>query len=195
MSKGAFWVLAAQFAPRIIQVNRSTWLAVVFGFISLIVLSVWALFALIGWLWDQGKTLAEGAPEATRAVVTQVEQALPGAREKLSEVLPALKAEPLPRDVSGSDIGPVQRFPDLVRSFWKTSVEETAVSYEGRADYVSVLNHYIKGFIAQGYLQNVVSATATAEVHDYRKGTERIRFEITQLPQGKVKATIIDTVP
>jgi len=41
----------------------------------------------------------------------------------------------------------------------------------------------------------VVLAAPAGEVHDYRKGDERIRFEITQLPQGKVKATIIAVLP
>jgi hypothetical protein len=63
--------------------------------------------------------------------------------------------------------------------------------YEGRADYLVVLDHYAKGFASQGYAQGVISATPESEEHEYRKGDDRVRFKIAQLPQGKVKVTII----
>lgn len=52
-----------------------------------------------------------------------------------------------------------------------------------------------QSFATQGYAQSVMSATPEAEAHDYRKGDERVRFEITRLPQGKVKATIVAVLP
>ncbi len=195
MSKPALAALLAQFAPRFLQVRRGTWIAIGLGLLTLFVLLIWAAVSLFGWLWGQGKSLTEGAPEAVRSITSQVEQAVPGARETLGELLPALKSEPLPRDVSGTDVGPVARYPGLARSHWHRDGREITVRYEGRADYVAVLNHYAQAFAAQGYAQNVLSATPDGEEHDYRKGDERVRFRIAQLPQGKVKATIIAVLP
>lgn len=186
--------LAAQFSPRLIQVRRGTWIALGLGFLMLLFLLGWAALSLLGWIWGQGKSLAWGAPEAVRSIASQVEQAVPGARESLGAMVPALKPEP-PRDVSGTDIGPVPRYPGLARSHWHRDGREIAVGYEGRADYVAVLDHYAQGFAAQGFAQNVISATPETESHDYLKGNERVRFEIARLPQGKVKATIVAVLP
>lgn len=187
--------LAAQFAPRFLQVRRGTWIAIGLGLLTLFVLLIWAAVALFGWLWGQGKSLTDGAPEAARAVVSQVEQAVPGARAALGDLVPALKPEPPPRDVSGTDVGSVARYPGLARSHWRRDGHEITVSYEGRADYVAVLDHYAQGFAGQGFAQNVVSATHEGETHDYRKGDARVRFEITRLPRDKVKATIVAVQP
>lgn len=195
MNNPALVALAAQFVPRVLQVRRGTWIAIGLGLLTLFVLLTWAAISLFGWLWGQGKSLTEGAPEAVRIITSQVEQAVPGARETLSDLIPALKPEPPPRDVSGTDIGPVPRYPSLARSHWHRDGREITVRYEGRADYAAVINHYAKGFAAAGYAQSVVSAAPEGEEHDYRKGDERVRFNIAQLPQGKVKATIIAALP
>jgi hypothetical protein len=195
MSKGGLLIMASQFAPRFFQIRRGTWLAIAVSLMALLVVSAWAALALFGWLWGQGKSLAEGAPDAARAVIAQVEQAVPGARETLGELVPALRPEPPPRDVSGTDLGPVARYPGLARSHWHRDGREITVRYEGRADYAAVLDHYAKGFAAQGYTQNVVSAAPEGEEHDYRKNDDTVRFKVAQSPQGKVKATIITVLP
>ena len=92
-------------------------------------------------------------------MIAKVENTVPGAREKLGEIVPALKPAPPPRDVSGTDIGPVARYPGLARSHWHREGREITMRYEGPADYAAVLDHYVKGFAAQGYAQNVLSAT------------------------------------
>ena len=195
MSKGGLLIMASQFVPRFFQIRRGTWLAIAVGLVALLVMSAWAALSLFGWLWGQGKSLVEGAPEAARTVVAQVEQAVPGARETLGELVPALKPEPPLRDVSGTDIGPVVRYPGLARSHWHRDGREITARYEGRAEYAAVLDHYARGFAAQGYSQSVLSAAPDGEEHDYRKGDDRVRFKIAQLPQGKVKATIVAVLP
>lgn len=187
--------LAAHFAPRVLQVRRGTWIALGLGFLTMLLLLSWATLSLFGWLWGQGKTLTEGAPEAVRSIASQVEQVVPGARETLGDLMPALKPEAPPRDVSGTDIGPVPRYSGLARSHWHRDGREITVRYEGRADYVAVLAHYAQGFAAQGFAQNVISATPETEAHDYLKGEERVRFEIARLSQSKVKATIVALLP
>ena len=195
MSKGGLLIMASQFVPRFFQIRRGTWLAIAVGLVALLVMSAWAALSLFGWLWGQGKSLVEGAPEAARTVVAQVEQAVPGARETLGELVPALKPEPPLRDVSGTDIGPVVRYPGLARSHWHRDGREITARYEGRAEYAAVLDHYARGFAAQGYVQDVASATPEGEEHDYRKGEDRVHFKIAQSPQSKVKATIVAVLP
>lgn len=195
MSKGGLLDLASQFAPRFFRIRPGTWLAIAIGLMGLVVLLAWAAFALVAWLWGQGKSVPEGAPEAVRIIASQVAQAVPGARETLGELVPAMRPEPPPRDVSGTDIGPVTRYPGLVRSHWHREDREITVRYEGRAEYVAVLDYYAKSFAAQGYTQSVVSATPEGESHEYRKGNDSVRFKIAQSAQGRVKATIVAVLP
>lgn len=195
MSKPGLAAVGAYFAAWVLQVRRGTWFAIGLGVLAIFILLLWAAVSLFGWLWGQGKSLAEGAPEATRTVIAQVEQAVPGAREALGDLLPALRTEPPPRDVSGTDIGPVARYPGLARSHWHRDGREITVRYEGRADYAAVLDHYTRGFAAQAYAQSVVSAAPETEVHEYRKDHDRLRFTIARLPQGKVKVTVVAVLP
>jgi hypothetical protein len=185
----------AQFLPRLVQVQRSTWLALAIGMMGVLALLIWVAVALFGWLWGQAQTLTDAAPDAARTVIAQVENTIPGAREKLGEIVPALKPAPPPRDVSGTDIGPVARYPGLARSHWHREGREITMRYEGPAEYAAVLDHYVKGFAAQGYAQNVLSATPDQEKHDYLKGGDRVAFTLAQQPKGKVKVTLIAVLP
>lgn len=195
MSKEGLLVMASQFVPRILQVRRGTWLAIAGGMMALLVILVWAAVALAGWLWGHGRSLAEGAPALTRTVVEQAEQAVPGIRDTLGEMVPALRPEPPPRDVSGTDISPVARYPGLARSHWHREGREITVRYEGHAEYVAVIDHYARGFAALGYVQSVLSAAPDGEEHDYRKSNDRVRLRIAQLPKGKVKVTVVAILP
>lgn len=195
MTRPGFLTLVAQFAPGIFRVRPGTWIAVGLGLLALLVLSIWAAMASVGWLLGQAKGLAETAPEAARGAIEQVERIAPGAREKLGEFVPALKPEPPPRDVSGTDVGPVSRYPGLARSHWHRDGREITVRYEGPADYAAVLEHYGRGFAAQGYVQNVLSAAPESEKHEYRKHDDRIVFTLAQMPKGKVKVSLVAVLP
>lgn len=63
------------------------------------------------------------------------------------------------------------------------------------ADYAAVPEHYVKGFAAQGYVQNVLSATPAEDKHDCLKGGERVAFKLVQMPKGEVKANIVAVLP
>lgn len=199
MSKFGLPGYAAASLPGLLQVRRSTWIAAGAGFLVLLVLTAWAAIAVIGGLWGQARNLSATAPDivrdATRAAVGQVEVVVPGVREKLGEMVPALKAEQSPRDVSGTDVGPVARFPGLARDHWHREGREITVRYEGAADYVAVLDHYVKGFAAQGYRQNLLSAAPDAERHEYIKDADRVGFALARDAKGVVKATIVTVLP
>ena len=53
-----------------------------------------------------------------------------------------------------------------------------------------MLDHYAKGFAAQGYAQTVQSAQADAETHEYAKGAERLLVKIAQKPQDGVSVRV-----
>jgi hypothetical protein len=135
MSKLGLLGYVATLVPGLLQVRRSTWIAAGAGLLVLLALMAWAAVALIGGLWGQARNLSATAPDvvrdATRAAVGQVDVIVPGVREKLGEFVPALKAEPPPRDVSGTDVGPVARYPGLARDYWHREGREITVRYEG----------------------------------------------------------------
>ena len=129
-------------------------------------------------------------PDA-RGALGRVTEQLPGANELLDRVLPASQPETsLQRDVSGQDLGPVARFPGLARTQWQRAAKEAAVDYEGKADYVKVLDYYAKGFVSAGFEQTVQSSTLEAETHQYTKNRERLTLKIAQKPKGLVGVRI-----
>lgn len=190
MSTPGLFAIASQLAPRLFQVRRRTWIAVGVGLLVLSGLLIWAALALIGWFFGQAQGWMGAAPEVARGAMEQVEQAVPGTREKLGEFVPGLKPAQPPRDVSGTDVGPVARYPGMARTYWHREGKQVAIEYEGEADYAAVLDHYARGFAARGYAQSVLSATPAAETHEYMKGGERITLKIAQLPKGAVSARI-----
>lgn len=189
------FALAAQFAPRLFRVRRRTWIAIGVGLLVLFVLLVWAGLALLGWLFGQAQTLMGDAPQTVRGAVQQAEQALPEAREKIGEWVPALKTAPPMRDVSGGDIGPVARYPGLARTYWQRAGKQLTVEYQGAAGYAAVVDYYTKGFAAQGYTQSVQSATPSAETHSYTKGDERFTLTLAQAAGDQVKVRIETVQP
>ena len=202
MNRLGLFALAANFAPKLANVRGSTWIAFAIGLFVLVALSIWAAVSILGWLWGQVQPVAGSASETVRntvqGVIQQAEKSVPGAREKLGELIPGLKeeasaAEPL-RDVSGNDLGPVERYPGLARISWQKNGPQAVVEYGGKADYPSVLGHYAKKFAALGYAQSVESATHDAERHIYTKQGERLIFAITQPSKGEVRVRIETTL-
>ena len=134
--------------------------------------------------------VAASVPDA-RGALGRVTEQLPGASELLDGILPARKPDvPLQRDVSGQDLGPVARFPGLARTQWQRTAEGATVDYEGKADYVKVLDYYAKGFVSAGFEQTVQSSTLEAETHQYTKNRERLTLKIAQKPKGLVGVRI-----
>lgn len=199
MNKLGFLVLAAQAAPRIFQVRRRTWVLLSLGIVFMLGLLMWAMIALSGWFFSQVKTWNAAVPEAARGALAtverQVEQMAPGAREKLAEIVPIINAgERLQRDVTGTDIAPVARYPGLTRTIWHREGRLITVHFEGPADYLAVLDHYVRGFTALGYTQELQSATPEAETHAWIKGSQRYLTKIVSLPKGMVSVDIETTL-
>ncbi len=171
---------------RVFAISRRTWLLIGAFLFLLLALALWATISLAGWLFGMARDGVHAAPEALRAATTQVEQAMPGVQEKLGDWLPALKPEPPPRDVSGTDPAPVARFPGLVRVLWQRDGEQVLVRYTGRADLAAVIQHHAQAFAAQGYRQNLIVAGVREERHEYLKGDERYDLTFTREEGGLV---------
>jgi hypothetical protein len=199
MNKLGVFALAAQAAPRLFQVQRRTWLFLAVGLLALFGLFTWAAISLMGWFFAQVQGWSAAAPGAARetlaTVARQAEQVVPGARDKLAEVVPILKPEDRPRrDVSGTDFAPVARYPGLARSYWNREGRLVTVRYEGQADYPAVLDHYVQGFISLGYRQDLQSATPDAETHAWTQGNKRYLAKIAGKPKGVVAVEIETTL-
>lgn len=133
----------------------------------------------------------------TRGVLDQASEMVTGASAFLEGAMPSSPAAPSTpsRDVSGQDLGPVARWPGLTRTSWQRSGQQVVVEYEGRGNYVQVLDHYLSGFTTNGFDQTVLSSTRTAERHDYTRGREQFSVTITQLPNGGVSVRIETILP
>ena len=139
--------------------------------------------------------MAASVPDA-RGALGRVTEQLPVASELLDGILPVRKPDaPLQRDVSGQDLGPVARFPGLARTQWQRTAEGATVDYEGKVDYVKVLDYYAKGFVSAGFEQTVQSSTLAAETHEYTKNRERLTLKIAQKPKGVVGVRIETALP
>lgn len=214
MNKPDIFSNVSSFAPRLFQVRGTTWLTIGIGLLVLFGLLIWAAVALVGGLWGQGQKLAGSAPDllrgtargaleqveaivpGARVLLDQATQSIPGTREKLAELAPVLAIEiPPVRDVSGTDLGPVVRYPGLTRTNWLREGDQTAVEYEGKAKYETVFDHYTNGFATQGYTQNVLSATPQAAIHEYQKGNERFVLRVAKKTKGSVSVRIETHLP
>ena len=199
MKRLALFALAAQQLPRLLATRRRTWIMLGVTLLLLMGLTLWAAMALMGWMFDQTRSwssaLGDKAPAVARGALEQVEQVVPGARDKLAQLAPGLVPERPPRrDVSGTDLAPVARYPGLARTYWHREGRLVDVSYEGRADYGAVLEHYAQSFAALGYRQELQSATPEAEVHVYLGQGRRFLVKITG-NGGQVKVDIETQLP
>lgn len=203
---------AATLAPGLFR--GKTWLAIGSGLLILFALIIWLAFSLLSWLWSQTQNAASAAPEVlsgpARSIIAQVNEVIPGARALIDQAtgsLPAVRdviggltpardtGSPLLRDVSGDDIGPVTRFPGLLRSQWLRSEKQLSVEYEGQAEIAKVIAHYAQGFAAQGFKQTVLSATARSETHLYSTESNRFTVTIEQTGKEQIRVRLDTTQP
>lgn len=192
MNVRTLMMAAAAYAPRLFQISRKTWMLIGGAALLLVVLSAWALFASAQWLFHQGRDAANdivnSAPSLSKAVIGQVESVAPGAKEKLAGVVEGLNLKQVsPREVSGSDVAPVERYAGFVRTAWDKS---GVVQYEGKAEFQQVRDHYRKSFTGQDFIETSLSGSQEAEVHEYIKNDERYVVTTTQKTSSIVQVKI-----
>lgn len=195
-----FWFLA-QAASSLRNIRVRTWPILGAVAIGLVGLLVWAVVAILSWLWAQAPAVTEAgkrfAGEAmTRAeqvapdLKDQAEQWVPGVKEQVDRWLPGLGEKPPVSDVSGTDVGPVPRFPGLMRSHFVREGQAVEVRYAGHAAFDAVLTHYVQGFAAAGYAQQVMSATPEGEQHRFQRELESIDLSLTRRPGGLLEVRL-----
>jgi len=133
--------------------------------------------------------------EQALAAVAQANQTLDPVSEgkqALAALIPSVLGTSIPavREVSGSDLGPVPRFPGMQRTRWEQKGTNATVEFEGRANFLDVLDHYRSGMAKLGYSEAVRAASAKMESHEYTRNGERIQMELSQLTAGRVKVRI-----
>ena len=191
----------ARAASGLRSIRMRTWL--ILGAVGLVILGLmaWAAIAILSWLWGQAPTVTETGKRLTGGAVTQIEQVAPGLRKQVDQWLPGLREQAdqwlpgavtaLPAsDVSGTDIGPVPRYPGLTRSHFARAGQAVEVRYAGPAAFDAVLAHYVSGFAAAHYAQEVVSATPEGEQHRFRRGQESIDLSLLRRPGGLLEVRL-----
>lgn len=182
------------------RIRRRTWLIIGASVLLVIGLFVAAAIALLAWLWAQAPAAIDAGKRVGGEAVAQVEQVAPGLWQRLDQWFPGLREQlqrwvpglaPAPaKDVSGTDIGPVPRFPGLVRSHFARDAQAVEVRFVGSAEAAAVLAHYVKGFAAAGFKQEVLAATAEAESHRFVKGAETFELTLKRLAGGRVEVQL-----
>lgn len=179
-----------------------TWLILSAVGLLLIGLVVWTGIALLSWLWAQAPAVTEQAKRLAGEASLRFEQVAPALKEEVQQWVPAeVKeqagkwlpgiGEDLPaRDVSGSDLGPVPRFPGLLRSHFARTAQSVEVRYVGRADFATVLAHYVQGFADAGFAQEVIAATPDEEQHQFSRGKETIQFTLMRHPGDSIEVRL-----
>ncbi len=191
-----------QVVLRFKQIRARTWLILAAVMLALIGLLVWAGIMLLSWLWTQGAVVTDAGKRLAGDAITQVEQVAPGLREQAEQWVPAgvkeqagkwlpgLNTDLPANDVSGSDAGPVSRFPGLVRSHFAREGQTVEVRYAGSATFEAVLAHYVEGFVAAGYAQEVMSATTEGEQHRFSRGEASIDLSLLRHRRGQVEVRL-----
>lgn len=182
-------------AERFVQGHPGTWIAIAVSMMAVLAFVVVLLFEMVTWIW-------ESIPRTQNIVdrqQTTVEVKDPTKIPQVVQPVPSLVAAtpvPVQRDVSGTDPGPVARFSGLFRSHWHRDGREIMVRYEGEADFDAVLTHYVNGFAARGYAQQVLASDQVDGVkHEYMLGSEKVRFALSEKPKGVIKVSIITVMP
>ena len=183
------------------SVRARTWLILAAILLTLIGLTVWAGIALLSWLWSMAPTVTEQGKRVVGETATRIEEAAPGLkaqaeqwvpqlREQAGKLLPGLAADLPAHDVSGTDIGPVARFPGLLRTQFARTEKSVEVRYAGRAAFDAVLTHYVQGLTGAGFAHEVISATPEEEQHQFRRGKESIDFGLLRRPAGLIEVRL-----
>ena len=182
------------------SIRIRTWLILGTAGFALLGLVVWAGIALLSWLWAQAPVVADAGKRLGGEAATQIEQAAPGLGDRLEQWVPGLRenverwvpglAKAPAQDVSGTDIGPVPRYPGLVRGHFSRDAGGVEVAYAGSAALDAVLAHYVKGFAADGFAHDVMVATADGERHRFRRGQETFELALARRAGGLIEVRL-----
>lgn len=157
--------------------------------VGTLALSVWAVVALMSWMWSQLPAAVETGKRLSGETTAQIERVAPGLQEHVRQWVGIAEESPT-SDVAGVDIGPVPRYPGLVRSFFARGDESLEVGYIGQAHVGLVRAHYVQGFAMAGYAGEVLKATADMEHHRFKNDAESIDLLLVIREQALVEISM-----
>jgi hypothetical protein len=134
-------------------------------------------------LVEEAQNAVPDAKEQALALVEKTQNIVPELHDQAKQLVPNLKpVVTVPAsDVSGNDIGPVARFPGLVRSAFAREASAVKVDYQGKAPLNVVVQHYVAGFVAAGFKHEVISADVSSELHKFTQDGSSISVSLKQL--------------
>jgi hypothetical protein len=157
-------------------------------------LLMWAMIALSGWFFSQVQIWSAAAPEAARGALATVERAggtggSGGAGKTGRNRAHHQRGEPAAARCHrhrhrpcGALSGPHAH---LLAS--RRQADHRALRGSGRL--LAVLDHYVRGFTALGYTQELQSATPEAETHAWIKGNQHYLAKIVSNPRAWSRLT------
>jgi hypothetical protein len=167
---------------------RRVWIMVGGAVVASAGLLALGIAAIVWTLWSHVPTATEAGRRLLGRSATEAEQLAPVLRDHAGRWFPDVAAElerfggasDIPAaDGSGADVGPVTRPLGLIRSEFVRGDTETTSVYLGRLPMADVLSHYVAGFSAAGYVQEVISATAKVERHRFVSADRPEAFELS----------------
>jgi hypothetical protein len=134
-------------------------------------------------LVEEAQNVVPDAKAQALALVEETQNVVPELQDQAKQLVPNLKpiAVVPASDVSGSDIGPVARFPGLVRSAFARKDSVVKVDYQGKASLKTVVEYYVAGFASAGFKHEVISADGRSEQHKFTQNESSITLAIEQL--------------
>lgn len=144
-------------------------------------------------LVEEAQNVVPDAKAQALALVEQTQNIVPELHNQAKQLVPSL--EPIvaapESDVSGNDIGPVARFPGLVRSAFAREASAVKVDYQGKASLKTVVEYYAAGFASAGFKHEVIRADGRSEQHKFTQNESSITLAIEQLASENLHVRLI----
>jgi hypothetical protein len=166
----------------------------------LVGLSIWAASAAVGWLSNQAPVAKQMFSEQVSGAMAMLDNKAPELRQQLEGIAPGITESVqqwLPdktsgdSDVPGEDLGAVARYEGLVRTMYVVEDSSRTVTFEGRANFRPVLEHYQLGFAEKGWTHRVLFAAAGEEKHEYSASDVRVKLHVKETG-GAVQVAITE---
>ena len=144
-----------------------------------------------GILRERLPTWLDGGQRMVSVAIMKAEELFPGVKEQVRQVAPGLietvekiipGGEIPAKDVSGEEIKPIPRFPNMIRVSYAVENQKKMVVYKGRVNFAVVREFYQKEMLAMGFREKVVRAYPEEEIHQFNKGGQDLEFRFRKIP-------------
>jgi hypothetical protein len=143
-----------------------------------------------GVLKENLPTWVDGGQRLVSLIVLKAEEILPGIKDQVRQAAPGFVetvekmnrgAQISAKDVSGEEINPVPRFPNMLRVSYTLENQKRMVVYKGEAGFATIIEFYRKEMLALGFGGKVVRARPEEEIHRFSKGGQELEFRFRRI--------------